>query len=125
MLVSAVQEFLTQPLRLGKVIDDCVASGQRHKGSQCQIIPFGPSQACQAIGNALKAQCGLEIAIRQCISTLNTVRDDRYIGSSNREKLAIVGMAGRFPDAASHEKLWELLEQGLAVHREVPRTDLT
>jgi iron transport multicopper oxidase len=30
-------------------------------------------------------------------------------------------MAGRFPDAASHEKLWELLEKGLDVHREVPK----
>ncbi|KKY31072.1 putative polyketide synthase [Diaporthe ampelina] len=29
-------------------------------------------------------------------------------------------MAGRFPDAASHEKLWELLEKGLDVHRVVP-----
>ncbi|KAF4633175.1 hypothetical protein G7Y89_g4946 [Cudoniella acicularis] len=37
-----------------------------------------------------------------------------------REKLAIVGMAGRFPDAETHEKLWELLEKGLDVHREVP-----
>lgn len=42
-------------------------------------------------------------------------------GSNGRCKLAIVGMAGRFPDAASHEKLWELLEKGLDVHREVPK----
>ena len=34
--------------------------------------------------------------------------------------IAIVGMAGRFPDAADHEKFWELLEKGLDVHREVP-----
>jgi acyl transferase domain-containing protein len=30
-------------------------------------------------------------------------------------------MAGRFPDAASHEKLWELLAKGLDVHRVVPK----
>jgi len=29
-------------------------------------------------------------------------------------------MAGRFPDAKSHEKLWELIEKGLDVHRVVP-----
>lgn len=43
------------------------------------------------------------------------------INGSGRTKLAIVGMAGRFPDAASHEKLWELLERGLDVHRKVPK----
>lgn len=34
-------------------------------------------------------------------------------------KIAIVGMAGRFPDAADPELLWTILEQGLDVHREV------
>ncbi|KAL8723506.1 MAG: hypothetical protein Q9225_000239 [Loekoesia sp. 1 TL-2023] len=29
-------------------------------------------------------------------------------------------MAGRFPNAADHEKFWELLEAGLDVHRKVP-----
>src|SRR5213078_4998 len=35
-------------------------------------------------------------------------------------KIAIVGMSGRFPDAASHELFWDLLEKGLDVHRPVP-----
>ncbi|KAG8525619.1 Type I Iterative PKS [Bacidia gigantensis] len=29
-------------------------------------------------------------------------------------------MAGRFPDAADHEKFWDLLEAGLDVHRRIP-----
>lgn len=36
-----------------------------------------------------------------------------------RSKLAIVGMAGRFPNAADHEKFWNLLEAGLDVHKRV------
>ncbi|RFU25044.1 hypothetical protein B7463_g11299, partial [Scytalidium lignicola] len=40
--------------------------------------------------------------------------------SSKLSKLAIIGIVGRFPDASSHEELWELLERGLVVHREVP-----
>ena len=39
--------------------------------------------------------------------------------TSGKSKLAIVGMAGRFPDSASHEKLWELLYAGLDSHRNV------
>ena len=38
----------------------------------------------------------------------------------SRPPLAIVGMAGRFPDSDSHEELWELLKAGLDVHRSVP-----
>ncbi|GME43501.1 hypothetical protein SNOG_11981 [Neofusicoccum parvum] len=36
------------------------------------------------------------------------------------DKIAVVGMAGRFPGAADTEKLWELLEAGLDIHHEVP-----
>ena len=40
-------------------------------------------------------------------------------GNSKDSKIAIVGMAGRFPNATDHEAFWKLLEQGLDVHREV------
>lgn len=42
-------------------------------------------------------------------------------GSSGTGKIAIISMAGRFPDAAGHEIFWELLEKGLDVHKEVPK----
>ncbi|OZJ01940.1 hypothetical protein BZG36_05397 [Bifiguratus adelaidae] len=41
-------------------------------------------------------------------------------GCVTTSKIAIVGMAGRFPGAADHEAFWELLKKGLDVHREVP-----
>ena len=41
-------------------------------------------------------------------------------GRTQNDKIAIVGMAGRFPNAADHEKLWDLLLKGLDVHRKVP-----
>lgn len=34
--------------------------------------------------------------------------------------IAVVGMSGRFPDADDTRKLWEMLEEGLDAHREVP-----
>lgn len=39
---------------------------------------------------------------------------------NGRSKIAIVGMSGRFPGANSTEAFWDLLRQGLDVHREVP-----
>jgi len=50
----------------------------------------------------------------QCNITPSTVK-------SSTSDIAIVGMAGRFPDAADHEKFWDLLEKGLDVHREIPK----
>jgi acyl transferase domain-containing protein len=37
-----------------------------------------------------------------------------------KPSIAIVGMAGRFPEAADTDRLWELLQAGRDVHRTVP-----
>ena len=119
LLLSAVRELFTRPFHFDKVVNDCVVNSQKFKGPRCQIMPFGPTQAVQSMANALNSRKELEVTLHLCPSKSSemNVGSER---SSGREKLAIVGMAGRFPDAASHEKLWELLERGLAVHREVP-----
>jgi naphtho-gamma-pyrone polyketide synthase len=42
-------------------------------------------------------------------------------GIPGKSKIAIIGYGGRFPDAASPEKLWEdVLRPGRDVHREIP-----
>jgi iterative type I PKS product template protein len=119
LLLSVVREILTEPLQFQKVLQGCIEKAQNYKGSKCEVVPFGPTHAAQSLSNALNAQTSLEVILRRCPSKKREARADNN-GPAGREKLAIVGMAGRFPDAASHEKLWELLEQGLAVHREVP-----
>lgn len=120
LLLSGVRELLTEPLHFQKVLNDCVVKARDYQGSICRIIPFGPTYAAQSVASALNPLNGLEVVLEQCPSRKVGVKSSSMNGSSGREKLAIVGMAGRFPDAASHEKLWELLEKGLAVHREVP-----
>lgn len=37
----------------------------------------------------------------------------------NRPKIAIVGMSGRFPGAKDTNELWNVLAQGLELHKEV------
>ena len=41
-------------------------------------------------------------------------------GKTDQSKIAIIGLSGRYPDAASPELFWDLLYKGLDVHREVP-----
>jgi len=40
-------------------------------------------------------------------------------GKMSQMKLAIVGMAGRFPSSGDHHKFWKLLMDGIDAHREV------
>ncbi len=126
LLVAIVRDILNHALQFHKVLAACADKAQNHRGATCLVIPFGPTHAAKALVATLKSQTGLEVVLRQAPSIKDwpsPVMPGK--GSCKRSKLAIVGMAGRFPDAASHEKLWELLEQGLDVHREVRTSDVS
>ncbi|KAG6016599.1 Type I Iterative PKS [Claviceps pusilla] len=46
-------------------------------------------------------------------------RDDGVV-SVSRHEIAVVGMAGRFPESDTLDEFWQLLESGQTTHREVP-----
>lgn len=119
LLLAVLNEILTEPLQFQKILQGCVLKSHGYRGAKCEVIPFGPTHSATSLVNMLNAQTNLEVILRRVPSRRATSKPTN--NSSTRGKLAIVGMAGRFPDAASHEKLWELLEQGLDVHREVPK----
>jgi hypothetical protein len=118
LLLSVVREILTESLQFQKIFHGCVIKAQNYRGPKCLVVPFGPTNSARSLANMLKAQTSLDITVRRSSSK---DRETNNEGPQGKPKLAIVGMAGRFPDAASHEKLWELLEKGLDVHREVPK----
>ncbi|KAK1783530.1 putative polyketide synthase [Copromyces sp. CBS 386.78] len=122
LLKQIVHEVLLEPLRFTKVLDGCIARAKSFKGTNCLILSLGPTQNGSTLVGLIKAHTNLEVTFRDCppISPEATASRIGNHGSSGKCKLAIVGMAGRFPDAANHEKLWELLEKGLDVHRVVP-----
>lgn len=123
LLKAVVSEILNEPLLFHKVLDGCVDVARDFKGSTCLVIPYGPTQNAGTLASLLKTKTKLEVNLRKApqISKESIASSIGNHGSSGKCKLAIVGMAGRFPDAASHEKLWELLEKGLDVHRVVPK----
>lgn len=122
LITAVVYEILNETLMFGKVLDGCLQRARRFEGNSCLILPLGPTQNAATLANLLKSQTELEITLRKppAVSPESVASTIGNHGSSGKCKLAIVGMAGRFPDAASHEKLWELLEKGLDVHRVVP-----
>jgi iterative type I PKS product template protein len=113
ILREALSEILLQPLRWDKVLKYC-ASG---KATEVNVFAIGPTNLASSVVSALKAHAA--------IVTLEDQSNWAQVapkGSSmrNQADIAIVGMSGRFPDAADHELFWSLLEQGLDVHRPVP-----
>ncbi|KAK3903957.1 conidial yellow pigment biosynthesis polyketide synthase [Staphylotrichum tortipilum] len=122
LMKSIASILLNEPLAFSKVLDGCVEYARQFEDKSCLVLALGPNQTAPALRNALSNQAGLEVVLRGTRSV--APEDDAPTvgnhGSTGKCKLAIVGMAGRFPDAASHEKLWELLQRGLDVHREVP-----
>lgn len=122
LLKRVVYEILNDTLVFNKLLDAGVEIALKHENKTFIIMPFGPTQNAGTLANLLKTKTSNNVILRNPpqISRESITSSIGNHGSLGREKLAIVGMAGRFPDAASHEKLWELLEKGLDVHRVVP-----
>ena len=119
MLGNIIDEILHTTLRTRDTTDEIVSRVSKSNPSRCEIVSCGSTRWRTELVTSLevRAKVGVTIAAnRQQESTLGLQSAPR---TSKKEKLAIVGMAGRFPDAADHEKFWELLEAGLDVHRKV------
>ena len=123
LLRSVVWECLNEPLQVHTALDACVETARDAYGPSCLVIPYGPTQAAETLADLITARTGQEAIVRKG-PQIQKESINSNIGNHGSQlgrcKLAIVGMAGRFPDAASHEKLWELLAKGLDVHRVVP-----
>ena len=120
LLTATIDDILNEPLRLNRVLDGCVKTAAALESTKCEIISCGPSNAASSFVTALKTGTTAEILLqKESLHSPSTLRLNQTPRTSRKPKLAIVGMAGRFPDAADAEKFWELLNAGLDVHREV------
>ncbi|EXJ93814.1 hypothetical protein A1O1_02207 [Capronia coronata CBS 617.96] len=114
LLQGALKEIVIEPLRWDKVLKYC-ASG---KASEAKVFAVGPTNLASSVVSALKAstpKVTLEDHSGWSTVPARGTRDTKRLAD-----IAIVGYAGRFPDAADSELFWQLLEKGLDVHRPVP-----
>ncbi|KAF2001049.1 ketoacyl-synt-domain-containing protein [Amniculicola lignicola CBS 123094] len=114
----ALSEILLQPVRWDSLLEECVSQVTAFSSSECLVTAIGVTNVANSLASALKAGGQSSVPVRD--HTCWTAKSDGTRGRTQNDKIAIVGMAGRFPSAANHEALWELLEKGLDVHREVP-----
>jgi iterative type I PKS product template protein len=115
---AALHDILLEPVRRDELLNECVAEVMAFNNTECIIHPIGITSATGSLVAALKAGGLPSVTVADHKSWLSKSEESK--GRTQHDKIAIVGMAGRFPSADSDEKLWELLMQGLDVHREVP-----
>ncbi|KAF2234726.1 ketoacyl-synt-domain-containing protein [Viridothelium virens] len=114
----ALAEILQLPVRWDYLLEECVSQVTTNSKSECTITSLGITNVANSLVSALKAGGQSNVTLKDQSAWASST--DEVMGRTQNDKIAIVGMAGRFPSAASHEALWDLLMKGLDVHREVP-----
>jgi len=116
---QSVMEVLARQVQWDALVRTCVADVRSSAVKGVRVLAMGPTALTNSLVSALKVGGGLTIALEDGVSWFAQNPLPRVNGDLKNAKIAIVGMAGRFPNAADHEAFWKLLEQGLDVHREV------
>ena len=120
LLERSIEEILLERLQWNNVLERLIPDVLASPNHGCKVHAVGPTNITGSLVSALKAAGAVQISTEDHNSWLSqSPAISPSTGKMADSNIAIVGMAGRFPDAADHELLWALLEQGLDVHREV------
>ncbi|OGM43333.1 hypothetical protein ABOM_008737 [Aspergillus bombycis] len=116
LLKVSLEQILLDKIDWNQILEKFTGSLTNVTQSTFTVVPFG-TLADQTIYSAARQESlkGMQLPhhVRQS-SVLETVNSGR------KSKIAIVGMSGRFPNARDREAFWDLLYEGLDVHKEVP-----
>ena len=118
-LQAAVEQILLQPIRWSDIHDELQASIRDISPKTFDVTPIGTT-ADQLIYTMLK-QTPLRTLLPSTQAQVSRSSSENVSSPSQKKpKLAIIGMSGRFPGAKDNEAFWDLLYQGLDVHKPVP-----
>ncbi|KJZ70156.1 hypothetical protein HIM_10463 [Hirsutella minnesotensis 3608] len=119
LLENAVRQILLDPIRWGNILDNLQSSIEEATTSKSfTVTPIGTT-ADQLIYTALK-QTSLRALVPSTPNPRPSALPEGPTPSPNKGKIAIIGMSGRFPNAKDNDAFWEILSQGLDVHKRVP-----
>lgn len=126
LLENIVYEILTKPIKWGGVIEGVTQQAADSGAAQVQVTVFRnavPIQELVAYANK-KMSPDVITKSEELLPWLHNLEPKTNISGPRgtmQSKIAIVGMACRFPGGAdTTEKFWELLESGLDVSRKIP-----
>ena len=115
---NAVHDVLCRPMLIEQTIAYLEATFQAKPPVEVLVVPVGTERS-ETIQKRLNAalQGSVPIGIQPQWSG-NT--DSTSYSPKGKCKIAVVGMAGRFPGASSANELWSLLQQRVDMCKEVP-----
>ncbi|CAM6003988.1 unnamed protein product, partial [Sphagnum balticum] len=120
LLRQVVDEILNDVLRWDILLDEVDILAV----SKCQVTVIGSLGGFgKSMVSRLQANGKAEVSLISTAEELKGVAASRSTEQTpdKRSKIAIVGMSGRFPGAKDTEELWNLLGQGLELHKEIPK----
>ena len=119
ILKAAVGQILLQPIRWSGILEELQTHLHGVAPRSFVVAPIG-TKADQLIYAALKQTSLCELLLSTPAQSQSSLPADVTNSSYGKSKLAIIGMSGRFPGAKDNEAFWDLLYQGLDVHKPVP-----
>lgn len=117
MLECAIRDVLTRPMVIEKAIISLSTASRADAPKDILIVPIG-TESGETIRHRLKAGLADHVSVDVAF-TSQRINIPPGI-ATNRPKIAVIGMSGRFPGASNTEALWELLENKMDMCREVP-----
>ncbi|KAG6358778.1 hypothetical protein INS49_012297 [Diaporthe citri] len=122
LLHNIVEEILTQVIRWDNTIKGVAQHAKRVAAPEHIVLMFGTSPPCRDIVEALSLESQQLNVTTKDLTTWITEPNKLRQGPREYQhaKIAIVGMSCRMPGADDTEAFWEVLNQGLDMHRKVP-----
>ncbi|THY24127.1 polyketide synthase [Aureobasidium pullulans] len=115
----SLNDMLRAPVSWNSLLEESVSQVTANTNASAKVFCIGVSNVSNSLVSAIKAGGQSSVSLVDHSAWESAVTDATH-GRTQNDKIAIVGMSGRFPSAASTEALWELLEKGLDVHRKIP-----
>lgn len=124
LLKAAVRQILLHPIRWDSVIEELQSWLQtlthtEEAPTAFSVVPIGSYQE-HLIYTALQQTTLCSLLPPTAPPSRPSPLDGITGPSPKQPKLAIIGMSGRFPGVQNNEAFWDLLYQGLDVHKPVP-----
>nr|P9WET1.1 RecName: Full=Non-reducing polyketide synthase Preu7; Short=NR-PKS Preu7 [Preussia isomera]UNY67720.1 polyketide synthase Preu7 [Preussia isomera] len=117
-----VEEILTQAIQWDKVVEGILTRARDVQASGCQILVFRNSLPVHDLMAGFSGLDQIKADTLELIPWISKPDQCPTVPSGTAtSKIAIVGMSCRMPGGATDtEKFWQILEQGLDVHRKIP-----
>lgn len=114
VLLEGMRDASERPLRLVDTVTAAMEHMSRH-GGEIHVVTAGPSLQARGMEKTI-AMCGLECQMVSLEPRTTATRPRLALS----DRIAIVGMSGRFPQSDTIHEFWNMILKGIDTHTEIP-----